>query len=573
MKTLTEVEPRIAVNAANTPGNATSLFRITQPGSYYLTGNVTGVVGKSGIVITSGQVTLDLNGFRLEGASGRGRIAVDLQCVPDVVIKNGFISNWSEIGILGEDSTGLRIENVHMRNFPFCTVLVGEATVVLDSSISDSSDGYQLGGRSRVERCVVRRCTGTAIAASTGSLVADCTLNDNGGGIGVSGDGSVVRNNVIKGTGIRGIQVGGRNNRIEDNHVTGGNVGIRILTAGNYVAGNTVTGNTDNYDFVAGNQLNILLGEIPESIDWSANVTLAGSLTGVTAKDGITINADDVTLDLNGFALIGVAGSLDGVTVPAVVSNLTVRNGTVRDWDGAGVGADPARNSQFERLRVYSNDGGGLWIGLGSVATHCTALLNRLYGIRTKAGCVVTECIASTNVSAPGIEVNGRGCIVSRCTADNNGSHGIFAVNGISLISGCSARNNSGRGITASEGATITGCNATSNEGDGIACGSECRIVANNCYLNGAAGIHTTHPNNRIEGNNVNNNTRGIDVDSTRNIIIKNTASGNATNYDIAAGNRYGTIISIMGTGQPSVSGASAVGTLASTDPWANFSY
>jgi len=46
MKSLSEVEPRIAINATNTPGDADSLFKITQPGSYYLTGNITGVAGK-----------------------------------------------------------------------------------------------------------------------------------------------------------------------------------------------------------------------------------------------------------------------------------------------------------------------------------------------------------------------------------------------------------------------------------------------------------------------------------------------------------------------------------------------
>ena len=70
MKTLTEVEPRIAINAVNTPGDAFSTFKITQPGSYYLTGNVTGAAGTSGIRVASGQVTLDLNGFTLEGAGG-----------------------------------------------------------------------------------------------------------------------------------------------------------------------------------------------------------------------------------------------------------------------------------------------------------------------------------------------------------------------------------------------------------------------------------------------------------------------------------------------------------------------
>ena len=39
-KTLTEVEPRIAINATNTPGDADSIYIISQPGSYYMTGNI-----------------------------------------------------------------------------------------------------------------------------------------------------------------------------------------------------------------------------------------------------------------------------------------------------------------------------------------------------------------------------------------------------------------------------------------------------------------------------------------------------------------------------------------------------
>jgi hypothetical protein len=39
-KTLSEVEPRTAVNATNTPGDAGCVYRISQHGSYYLTGNI-----------------------------------------------------------------------------------------------------------------------------------------------------------------------------------------------------------------------------------------------------------------------------------------------------------------------------------------------------------------------------------------------------------------------------------------------------------------------------------------------------------------------------------------------------
>jgi len=98
-KTLTEVEPRIAVNADNTPGDADSLFKITQPGSYYLTGNVTGQSGMHGIQLEADGVTLDLGGFTLLGVAG----SLDGINMPafreNVVIRNGHLRNWGESGI------------------------------------------------------------------------------------------------------------------------------------------------------------------------------------------------------------------------------------------------------------------------------------------------------------------------------------------------------------------------------------------------------------------------------------------------------------------------------------------
>src|SRR3954471_5647699 len=48
MKSLDQIEARIILNAANAPGDATSSYIISTPGSYYLTGNVTGAAGKNG---------------------------------------------------------------------------------------------------------------------------------------------------------------------------------------------------------------------------------------------------------------------------------------------------------------------------------------------------------------------------------------------------------------------------------------------------------------------------------------------------------------------------------------------
>src|SRR4051812_10008933 len=74
MKSLDQVEARTIVNAVNTPGDGSNTFVISQPGSYYLTGNITGAAGKHGISVQADDVTLDLNGFALiSGGSGTVR--------------------------------------------------------------------------------------------------------------------------------------------------------------------------------------------------------------------------------------------------------------------------------------------------------------------------------------------------------------------------------------------------------------------------------------------------------------------------------------------------------------------
>ncbi len=108
MKTLNEVEPRMAVQSLS--GDANSLYVISQPGSYYLTGNITGEPNKCGIMIAANNVTLDLMGFSLIGVP----VSKDGICVQyretdeplpieevsfNFCIRNGTICNWGGNGI------------------------------------------------------------------------------------------------------------------------------------------------------------------------------------------------------------------------------------------------------------------------------------------------------------------------------------------------------------------------------------------------------------------------------------------------------------------------------------------
>jgi hypothetical protein len=84
MKTLQQVEPRVPISSAP--------FTITQPGSYYLTTNLT-VSGGNAITIATNDVTLDLNGFTISSttnpASGIGILLSG--SLRNITIQNGFI--------------------------------------------------------------------------------------------------------------------------------------------------------------------------------------------------------------------------------------------------------------------------------------------------------------------------------------------------------------------------------------------------------------------------------------------------------------------------------------------------
>src|SRR5579863_106653 len=57
------------------------------------------------------------------------------------------------------------------------------------------------------------------------------------------------------------------------------------------------------------------ISALPFVITNSGAYYLTTNLTGISGSDGIIVQADNVDLDLSGFALIGVAGSGNGVDV------------------------------------------------------------------------------------------------------------------------------------------------------------------------------------------------------------------------------------------------------------------
>jgi hypothetical protein len=135
---------------------------------------------------------------------------------------------------------------------------------------------------------------------------------------------------------------------------------------------------------------------------------------------------DAVSIDLNGFALVGKPGSSNGVFAAVGIRSLSVRNGTVKGWGRAGIEAVNAYNSQFADLRVDGNGGIGLDTGNGTVVAKCNAISNGGIGISGGNGSTIKDCTAQSNTGA--------------------GLNGFFG----STVIGCAVQSNTGVGISTS---------------------------------------------------------------------------------------------------------------------------
>lgn len=134
---------------------------------------------------------------------------------------------------------------------------------------------------------------------------------------------------------------------------------------------------------------------------------LTTNIAGVSGKYGIQIFASQVSLDLNGFSLLGVSNAFDGIAVfgSNTYTNFTLCNGTISGWGTGNYGIRClAQNATFERLNVSGNSFGILCLG-GSVIRDCVINGNNRDGIDVQGSgsLVVNNNLAGNNVlNGPG---------------------------------------------------------------------------------------------------------------------------------------------------------------------------
>ncbi len=270
---------------------------------------------------------------------------------------------------------------------------------------------------------------------------------------------------------------------------------------------------------------------VPSTISAPGSYYLTGNLA-VTAGTAITISADNVTLDLNGFTISSTASPVSGagVVINGIRKNIRVTNGSIVGTTTVASGVfttggfsfglqcnnPAARGIHITNLHVSNVGNVGITAGshntVGNIVEHCTAKICVSNGI--EAHTIRTSAASDCGDQAL------RGTLVSDstgvCIGTGNLDDGINA----QTVSNCTGIANAGNGINA---ATVHGSHGTSTGGRGIVA-----VCASGCV-----GISTG--SNGVEADSVTNckgtSTSGYGIAATQ--AVSDSAGVSSNGYGI----------------------------------------
>ena len=150
----------------------------------------------------------------------------------------------------------------------------------------------------------------------------------------------------------------------------------------------------------------------PVTVSQSGSYGLTSDLVVPSGPNGVQGSVDDVTLDLNGFTMSGAGTGTGGWGVfLSQRKNWEIRNGTIRDFGGPGVGDSTitAEGHRIIGIRVIANGALGITLGgSGHLIEGCTIQDNATFGVAPGSNGLLIGNVIEGNGSF-GITFNGTG--------------------------------------------------------------------------------------------------------------------------------------------------------------------
>lgn len=281
----------------------------------------------------------------------------------------------------------------------------------------------------------------------------------------------------------------------------------------------------------------IPIDHVPFDIVAAGSYFLTRDVSGAAnTGDGITIESDGVTLDLNGFSVIGTGAdgsqvhgfgiAVGTAVLPTPRHNIVIRNGVVHDWN-YGVVGDRAHESRIESVRTYNNKWDGVRGGSDSTITDSSSAANGEYGIVSFGG------------------------TVQHSEVDGNTNAGIFTTDN-SVVKDNSAHNNLSDGISLANNTDVEGNSVYGSGGQGIVSSGDLDVIKDNVVEgNTTNGIHVLNYSN-VEGNTVNGSGGQGIVVGNRSVVKNNSVQNLLSNGIFVLSNadvEGNTVLSVNGQG------------------------
>lgn len=429
-KTLNEVEPRTPLTQATTPGDATAVFIISQPGNYYLAGDLVVPAGKAGVRITASAVTLDLMGFRIDGGGAAGNSGVVNPTgvgLTNVMVRNGSVVGCGAYGVGLYNCSNGTVEDMTVRGCGLEGVFLSHnARVIRVHSESNSSADTPANGagikaldNAVIDSCTVLSNTGRGISLARGGLVRFCLASKNtGNGIQVESSSALHGCAVVDNGGhgtigpdlVTACAASGNTQR----GIFGGQATIQGCTSrGNRATGISASGGT--------------IEDCAASLSISpTNVAHGFDVTGATMNNCAAFSNAGVGINSTGVARIAHCASrlnlLDGIVASGtslVAHNSCSGNGTLALGSGAGV-------------RFTGSAGrieGNLCAGNSSWGVSCTGSGNMIVGNVSSLN-TTNWSISPNNIYGPVVDRTsnpGQGMLGNGTVASTTGSTDPFA--------------------------------------------------------------------------------------------------------------------------------------------------
>lgn len=274
----------------------------------------------------------------------------------------------------------------------------------------------------------------------------------------------------------------------------------------------------------------------PGSYYFTSNLTMSSD-----AAYGLKISAENVAVDLNGYALIGAGlgvGFNPGITTTGTADGFSIQNGTIRSCSGSAIALFSANRIRVERVRVTGNGGSGIQAGEAAFVSECTIDLNGS-GFAASVGYASQLLNNRISLNLVGIDAADGSRIIGNTCKDHSGSGIQFS--GACMVEGNTCSGNASAGISqgSGSGAMVTKniCSGNGSHGIDVFSGT---VNDNMSYSNGAnavgAGINIRNAIATVERNTVANNDIGIKAQIAGGFYASNRATQNPTAaFDLGA--------------------------------------